>query len=262
MDMDHPIITATSRNRRVFGTALAVMACVLAGCVPSQSAPPRTTAQRERAAVVPASAESAAPSSTRDVDAGAQARSTAELLEAALGAYKQGHLVAPATDNSTAYYLEVLRRDPQNRVARDALQESFPFASRQVERSIAQNDFDEAAREIELLARADPTNYTLTILRAKLAEASGESNSATGTMHVLTLRASTQSWIEVRGAHDRVLDSRVLRAGDSRTYRVAGATRVTLGNAGGIEVTRDGEHVPLVATRQNQVMHLTFFARG
>lgn len=260
--MDHPIITAGIPDRRLLGTALAIVACMLAGCVPSQSAPPMIAEQPVRVAVVSAPVATQASPRTRSANARMQVVAVPELLDAALAAYKQGHLVAPAADNSTAYYLEVLRRDPQNRVAREALQESFPFAARQVEHTIAQNDFDEAAREIALLARTDPTNYTLTLLRDKLADASGASNPAGHAMHVLTLRASTQSWIEVRDAHGRVLDSRVLRAGDFRTYRVAGATRVTLGNANGIEVMRDGQDVPLATNRKDQVMRLTFFAQG
>jgi protein TonB len=53
-------------------------------------------------------------------------------------------------------------------VARDALRETFPFGVPDVEKAISQNDFDEAAREIDLLSKADPTNYTLTLLRSKL----------------------------------------------------------------------------------------------
>jgi protein TonB len=37
-----------------------------------------------------------------------------------------------------------------------------------VEKAISQNNFAEANREIDVLSKADPTNYTLTLLRSKL----------------------------------------------------------------------------------------------
>jgi len=44
----------------------------------------------------------------------------------------------------------------------------FPFATPIVETDINGNNLDEATREIDLLAKADPSNYTLTILRGKI----------------------------------------------------------------------------------------------
>jgi hypothetical protein len=199
-----------------------------------------------------------------DPSGGAQpeTRSISTLLNLALAAYKDGRLVAPASDNATHYYLAVLQKDPHNRVARDALRESFPYAVTQIERTIKQQGYAEANREIALLAQTDPTNYTLTILRKKLADKSGLRADAIGTgVHVLTLRASTGSWIEVRDAAGNIIDSRVLQPGESRSYHVDGTVRVTLGNAGGVEVTSDGKDFPLGSDLRNKVMHLEFFAR-
>jgi protein TonB len=53
-------------------------------------------------------------------------------------------------------------------VASDALRETFPFAATSAEQVINSRDFNEAQRQIDLLAKADPTNFTLTILRSKL----------------------------------------------------------------------------------------------
>jgi protein TonB len=91
-----------------------------------------------------------------------------ELLAAARGAYAQHRLVAPAGDNAMEYYQAVLAKDPGNQVATDALREAFPFGVPEVEKAISRNDFEEAGREIGLLSKADPTNYTLTLLRSKL----------------------------------------------------------------------------------------------
>ena len=45
---------------------------------------------------------------------------------------------------------------------------SSAFATGSAEDQINQSNFDEATRIMDLLAKADPSNYTLTILRSKL----------------------------------------------------------------------------------------------
>src|SRR5579875_968332 len=115
----------------------AAAAIVLAGCGQNQNAPPKQA---------PASAPAAKPPVASAPAASAP----------------------PASDNAFEYYEAALQKDPNNQVARDALRETFPFGATQVERTISQNNFDEADREIGLLAKAYPTNYTLTILRSKL----------------------------------------------------------------------------------------------
>lgn len=96
------------------------------------------------------------------------AMSTAELLSEASKAIKDQRLLAPKGNNAFEFYLKVLDRQPDNQVAKDALRETFPFAANAAEQVINQGDFAEAGREIDLLAKADPDNYTLTILRSKL----------------------------------------------------------------------------------------------
>lgn len=96
------------------------------------------------------------------------AMSVDQLLSAARGAMNQQRLVSPTGDNAFEYYEETLKKDPTNQVAQDALRESFPFGANAVESAITQSNFDEAQRETALLAKADPSNYTLTILRSKL----------------------------------------------------------------------------------------------
>ena len=166
------------------GLTLAVgMALLLAGCGkgqgPASSAPvtsakptasvPAASAPAELPAATPSSASSAA-----QAQAAAQAKaklsgmSVADLLSAARDAYAQHRLVAPAGDNAMEYYEAVLAKDPENQVAKDALRETFPFGVPDVEKAISQNNFAEANREIDVLSKADPTNYTLTLLRSKL----------------------------------------------------------------------------------------------
>ena len=166
------------------GLAVAVgMALLLAGCgkgqAPVSSAPvasakpaasaPASAAPAELPTATPSSASSAA-----EAQAAAQAKaklsgmSVTDLLSAARDAYAQHRLVAPAGDNAMEYYEAVLAKDPKNQVATDALRETFPFGVPDVEKAISQNNFAEANREIDVLSKADPTNYTLTLLRSKL----------------------------------------------------------------------------------------------
>ncbi len=102
----------------------------------------------------------------------AQARmetmSVKDLLAAGNTAINQQRLVAPKGDNAFEYYEKALQKDPKNQAAQDALREQFPFGANAVEGAIGQNNFDEAQREIGLLAKADPSNYTLKILNSKL----------------------------------------------------------------------------------------------
>lgn len=91
-----------------------------------------------------------------------------QLLKEAGNAFREKRYVAPAGNNAYEYYLRVLDKEPGNTVSKDALREMFPFATPIVEADINGNNLDEATREIDLLGKADPSNYTLTILRGKL----------------------------------------------------------------------------------------------
>lgn len=164
-----------------------VMALLLAGCgqapntpssvsagpaaKPSASAAATQVPPASAPVLLPRQAPVAAASSAQAASvaqAKLQAMNVQQLLAAARAAYAQHRLVAPAGDNAMEYYEAVLARDPGNQVAKDALREAFPFGVPEVEKSISQNNYDEADREIGLLSRADPTNYTLTLLRSKL----------------------------------------------------------------------------------------------
>ncbi len=91
-----------------------------------------------------------------------------QLLGEARNAMNEQRYLAPAGNNAFEFYLRVLEKDPGNKVASDALRETFPFAAPSAEQAINSRDFNEAQRQIGLLAKADPTNFTLTILRSKL----------------------------------------------------------------------------------------------
>lgn len=91
-----------------------------------------------------------------------------QLLAEARKAMNGQRLLAPAGNNAFEFYLKALEKQPGNPVATDALRETFPFAANAAEQAINGRDFSEAQRQIDLLAKADPANYTLTILRSKL----------------------------------------------------------------------------------------------
>ncbi|GAB2540618.1 energy transducer TonB [Rhodanobacter koreensis] len=109
---------------------------------------------------------SAADASSDDAQSG-----THILLGLARDAMHDGRLVAPAGSNAYEFYLSVLQLEPQNRGAQEALRESFPRAAEEIERTINQNDLDEARREIDLLREFDSTNFTLALLGGKLSAA-------------------------------------------------------------------------------------------
>ncbi len=122
---------------------------------------PQPTAQPGTAAPTP-TAGTAAPA------APAPELTKEQLLKEASTAFHEQRLVAPQGNNAVEFYLRVLEKDANNPIAKDALREIFPFATPVVEQSINAGNVDEATREIDLLAKADPSNYTLTILRSKL----------------------------------------------------------------------------------------------
>ncbi|MFC5490491.1 energy transducer TonB [Dokdonella soli] len=91
-----------------------------------------------------------------------------QLYKEARVAMGENRMVAPTGNNALEYYLRILAKQPDDTGATDALRELFPFATGSAEDQINQGNFDEANRIMGLLAKADPSNYTLTILRSKL----------------------------------------------------------------------------------------------
>lgn len=94
--------------------------------------------------------------------------SVGDLYRQARAAMSDNRMVNPAGNNALEYYLRILAKQPGDSNATDALRELFPFATGSAEDQINQGNFDEANRIVTLLATADPSNYTLTILRSKL----------------------------------------------------------------------------------------------
>ncbi|MGA9340750.1 MAG: energy transducer TonB [Rhodanobacteraceae bacterium] len=112
------------------------------------------------------SASTAAPTSA--TPAPAAELTVDQLFQQARTAVAANRMVGPSGNNALEDYLAILAKDPSNTGAQDALRELFPFATGAAEDQINQGNLDEANRIINLLARADPSNYSLTILRSKL----------------------------------------------------------------------------------------------
>ncbi|MBO9664884.1 energy transducer TonB [Dokdonella sp.] len=91
-----------------------------------------------------------------------------ELYKAARGAMAENRMVTPPGNNALEFYLAIMTRQPDDNGAVDAVRELFPFATGSAEDQINQGNYDEATRIMSLLAQADPSNYSLTILRSKL----------------------------------------------------------------------------------------------
>ena len=113
-------------------------------------------------------APEAVAAETGDIHRDGLPGNVAQLLSRARASVAKQRLLAPAGDNAVEWYLRALKQEPGNRVAQDALRELFPFAATAAEQTISQGNADEAQRQIDLLSQADPSNYTLTMLRAKL----------------------------------------------------------------------------------------------
>lgn len=77
--------------------------------------------------------------------------------------------------------------------------------------------------------------------------------------HSLTLAASADCWFEITAADGTKMDSGMLHAGDTRTWHADGELRVTLGNAGGVSVTHDGQPMALDAFTRTNVAHFDVF---
>jgi cytoskeleton protein RodZ len=83
----------------------------------------------------------------------------------------------------------------------------------------------------------------------------------TGNRHALTVAANADCWFEITDADGNKIDSGLLHAGDSRTWHATGKLHVTLGNADGVSVTRDGQSFALAPYRRANVARFEVFAK-
>ncbi len=125
------------------------------------AAPSIVPAAPKATVATPGAPEAAAPAPAAEL-------SVDQLLKEARTAMADKRVASPPGNNALEYYIQILDKQPNDASATDALRELFPFATDTVQDDINAGSYDEANRVIGLLAKADPSNYTLTILRSKL----------------------------------------------------------------------------------------------
>ncbi len=77
--------------------------------------------------------------------------------------------------------------------------------------------------------------------------------------HVVQLKLSQQSWVEILGTDGRKLEYGILAGGSDRSYRSDGPVTIRLGNAQGAEVRSDGSVVDLTPFQRGNVAHVKLF---
>jgi cytoskeletal protein RodZ len=119
-----------------------------------------------------------------------------------------------------------------------------------------------AAPEPQAIPAAPSTGETAVTAGPLVAQVFGRGNVGTR----IVLRATQDSWVQVRDGNEDLLFTRVLRAGDS--YRVPNQSGLTLltGNAGGLEVEVDGSPLgplgPVGTVRRNVALEPTGLLDG
>lgn len=78
----------------------------------------------------------------------------------------------------------------------------------------------------------------------------------------LHLSLTADSWVEVSTADGRVLESSLLRAGAKRSFPLDTGLRVSLGNAGGVELLLNGESIDVSAFQRANVARFRLGADG
>ena len=121
------------------------------------------TAQNDAAAGVQAVAQAGAS------DTQATPENLQRLLAEAKDANEKAQLVSPEGANAVELYLKALDIDPENRIAKDALNEIMPYAIDRADQYISEGNIPQAERSLMLLRKADPSSSViLTTLAGKI----------------------------------------------------------------------------------------------
>jgi len=150
------------------GIIIVVALVVLYFLMSGSSKAPAPNAAAPTAATPAGAAPAPAPGTPPAAEVALPELTPQQLLKEGGNAMREKRYVAPAGNNAFEYYERLLEKDPNNTSAKDALRETFPIVIGTPEQEINAGNLDEATRIINLLAKADPNNYTLTILRSKL----------------------------------------------------------------------------------------------
>ncbi len=120
-------------------------------------------AQNDAAAGVEAVAQAGAS------DTQATPEDLQRILAEAKDANEKAQLVSPEGANAVELYLKALDIDPENRIAKDALNEIMPYAIDRADQYISEGNIPQAERALLLLRKADPSSSViLTTLAGKI----------------------------------------------------------------------------------------------
>ncbi|MET0226813.1 MAG: RodZ domain-containing protein [Dokdonella sp.] len=106
---------------------------------------------------------------------------------------------------------------------------------------------------------ATPAPASTPAATAASSEATSASAAGGSGAHVVQLKLSQQSWVEILGSDGRKLEYGILGGGSDRSYRSDGPVTVRLGNAQGAEVRSDGSLVDLTPFQRGNVAHVKLF---
>lgn len=138
---------------------LAAAAYIVMGLVSKEE----VTAQNDGAEVLQAVAKAGAsdtPVTPEDLQ---------RILADAKDANEKAQYVSPEGANAVELYLKALEIDPENRIAKDALNEIMPYAIDRADQYITDGNIPQAERALLLLRKADPSSSViLTTLAGKI----------------------------------------------------------------------------------------------
>ena len=132
------------------------------------SGPAATSTQAAQAPAEGSAASTGAATPAAAATPALDSLSVDQLYKEARAALNEQRMVSPVGNNALEYYIKILEKQPSDSGARDAIREMFSTFASSAESAISARNFDEGKRIMDLLAKADPNNYTLTILKSKL----------------------------------------------------------------------------------------------
>lgn len=195
------IVNASHRSRRRWSVVSAVsvalaLGLAVAACRNEPAAPDSGTAIP---APVPVSA----------VSSRVAAMNVDELREAALKAYGEYRVYAPAEDNAVEYYLGLRDKLPGDAAVSSALIDLLPMTVVGAEQSIEREDFAEAQRLVALLEKGDARHPALARLKDSIAAKQVEV-AKRAAQQVLTAEAEARKLAELK--RQRLEDQQQQRA--------------------------------------------------
>ncbi|MEO5627132.1 MAG: RodZ domain-containing protein [Dokdonella sp.] len=113
-----------------------------------------------------------------------------------------------------------------------------------------------------VIASMTPFATTQTPTNTLPSQAPPADTAIAGGSHILNLKLSQQSWVEITAADGRKLEYTMLAAGSEHSYHSDGQLSVRLGNAQGAQLRTDGTTVDLIPFQRGNVAHVKVFGEA